>query len=278
MAEGGPSPIGVVGGSGFYEFLAEARDVEVQTPWGPPSAAVAVGEVDGREVAFIPRHGRGHRFPPHRVPYRANMWALRYLGVRQVLAPSAVGSLRPDLAPGRMVVPDQIVDRTWGRASTYSDAGEGPDDGVVHVPFADPYCPRGRAAVLAAAEELGHGPFDGGTLVVINGPRFSTRAESQWHAALGGALVGMTAMPEAALARELGLCYTGVALVTDYDAGIEGGESVTQEEVFRVMGANVARVRAVLARVIPELSGASGAPQCACAQGIAGQRLPYPLP
>lgn len=278
MSEQGPAergtgqrtPVGVIGGSGFYEFLDDAREVEVETPWGPPSGPLTVGEVSGRTVVFVPRHGRDHRFPPHRVPYRANVWALRSLGVRQILAPSAVGSLRRDLAPGRIVVPDSIVDRTWGRAHTYSDG----DDGVVHVSFADPYCPRGRAEVVRSAGALGAEATDGGTLVVINGPRFSTRAESQWHSALGGSVVGMTGMPEASLARELGLCYTCIALVTDYDAGIDGGKSVTAQEVFRVMASNVATVRTVLADVVSALADGP----CVCADGIAGQTLPYTLP
>ena len=212
-ADTGRPHVGVIGGSGFYEFLTDARDVQVDTPYGEPSSPITVGELGGMSVAFLARHGRGHRFPPHRVPYRANLWALRSLGVRQVLAPCAVGSLRPDLPPGSFVVPDQVVDRTWGREHTYADGSSG----VVHVPFADPYCPRGRSAVLAAGRARADEPVDGGTLVIVNGPRFSSRAESRWHAAMGWSLVGMTSMPEAALARELGLCYTGIALVTDLE-------------------------------------------------------------
>src|SRR5207249_406362 len=153
--------------------------------------------------------------PPHKIPYRANLWALRAAGVRQVLAPTAVGSLSPLLGPGTLVIPDQLVDRTAGREHTYYEAG-----GPVHVPFADPYCPRGRAKAVAAAGASGWPVVDSGTLVVINGPRFSTRAESQWYAAQGWTLVGMTGHPEAALARELALCYTPLALVTDTDAGV----------------------------------------------------------
>src|SRR5690349_217075 len=169
--------IGVIGGSGLYEFLDDHETVEVDTPFGDPSDDLVVGEVEGRSVAFVARHGKGHRFQPHRVNYRANLWALRSLGVRQVLSACAVGSLRPELGPGTVVVPDQVVDRTWGRAHTVYEE-EGP---VVHVAFADPYCPRGREAALAAARQ-GKSPVVGeGTLVVVNGPRFSTRAESRWH-------------------------------------------------------------------------------------------------
>ena len=181
-------------------------------------------------MAFLPRHGRDHRYPPHRIPYRANLWALRSLGVRQILAPCAVGGLRPELGPGTFVVPDQLIDRTSGRAQTYYDRG------AVHVSFADPYCPTGRRTLLGAAAGRDVAAVDGGTMVVVEGPRFSTRAESRWYAAMGGSVVNMTGHPEAVLARELALCYTSIALVTDLDAGVESGESVTQEEVFRVFG------------------------------------------
>ena len=229
--------IGVIGGSGLYALLDGARTVEVHTPFGPPSDPLVVGEVGGRRVAFVPRHGRDHRFPPHRIPYRANLWALRSLGVRQVLAPCAVGSLRPELGPGSLVVCDQLVDRTSGRAQTFWETG------AVHVPFADPYCPVGRATAVRLAGEQGWPVTDGGTMVVIEGPRFSTRAESQWFGAQGWSVVNMTGHPEAVLARELALCYTAVALVTDLDAGIEGGPAVTQQEVFRVFAENTARLR-----------------------------------
>lgn len=267
--------IGVIGGTGFYSFLDAPRRVEVQTPFGSPSADVAVGEVVGRRVAFVPRHGDRHQFAPHRVNYRANLWALRSLGVRQVLVPCAVGSLRPELGPGTIVVPDQVVDRTSGREHTVYD-GEGP---VVHVAFADPYCPRGRQAVLSEAgpgEEL----VDGSTLVVINGPRFSSRAESAWHAGQGWSLVGMTGQPEAAIARELALCYTAVGLVTDHDAGIAGGEAVTHAEVLEIFAANLERLRALLVRTVralpPEEPDATAS--CGCRRALDGLALPFALP
>lgn len=271
--------IGIIGGSGFYEFLTGARKVEVDTPFGPPSAPVAIGAVDGREVAFVPRHGERHQFPPHRVNYRANLWALRSVGVRQVLAPCAVGSLRPEIAPGTFVVPDQVVDRTWGRAHTIYDGGpEQPDGPVVHVSFADPYCPRGRRVVLDAG--AGIELVDGGTLVVINGPRFSSRAESQWHAAAGWSVVGMTGMPEAAIARELALCFTTVAMATDHDAGVEGGESVSHAEVLTIFGQNIDRLKALLRRVVadlpePESDAEAG---CTCRRVLDGIDLPLTLP
>ncbi len=263
--------IAVIGGSGFYRLLAGARDVQVPTPFGDPSDPVSVGMVQGRSVAFVARHGRDHRFAPHLVNYRANLWALRLLGVRQVIAPCAVGSLRADLGPGTVVVPDQVVDRTWGRAHTvYDDVGP-----VVHVSMADPYCHRGRTAVLGAASRSGVAVTDGGTLVVVNGPRFSTRAESRWHAANGWSLVGMTGMPEAAIARELALCYTAVALVTDLDAGVEGGEGVTHDEVLRVFAANVKRLKALVLDVVPALPAGD---DCSCRRALDGLALPFALP
>lgn len=265
------APIGVIGGSGFYSFLDGQREVRADTPFGAPSDLITVGELGGRAVAFLPRHGRDHRFPAHRVNYRANLWALRALGVRQVIAPCAVGSLRPELAPGSLVLPDQVVDRTWGREHTlYGDEGF-----VVHISLADPYCPRGRAAVVRAAAALGEPVEDGGTMVVINGPRFSTRAESRWHAAEGWSVVGMTGMPEAAIARELALCFTSVALVTDLDAGADGGEAVTHHDVLEVFARNVERVRRLLVEVIPGLPADA---QCPCRHALDGQPLPFDLP
>ncbi len=264
--------IGVIGGSGLYEFLQSSTTVEVHTPWGEPSDALTIGTVAGRSVAFVPRHGRDHRFPPHRVNYRANLWALRAVGVRQVLAPCAVGSLKAENDAGSVVVPDQVVDRTWGRSTTFFD-----EPGVVvHVPFADPYCPTGRTAAVAAGRDRGLEPVDGGTLVVVNGPRFSSRAESLWHQAQGWTIVGMTAMPEAALARELALCFTTVALVTDLDAGLEHGEGVTHDEVLRVFGANIAKVRDLLVDVIAALPTTDA--DCTCRHSLDGLKLPFDLP
>jgi 5'-methylthioadenosine phosphorylase len=263
-AESTPARIGVIGGSGFYRFFdSDAEQVAVTTPFGAPSDEISVGSVAGREVAFLPRHGRTHTIPPHRINYRANLWALRSLGVRQVIAPSAVGSLRPEIGPGRLVVPDQLVDRTRGRVQTFYDA---PPAAVVHVAFADPYCPVGRATALAAASAAGWDPVDGGTLVVVDGPRFSTRAESQWHAANGWSIVGMTGHPEAVLARELALCYTSLALVTDHDAGVDAGEAVTHEAVLAIFNQNVDRLRALvvdIVRALPDDDAADiGCPLC----------------
>ena len=259
--------IGVIGGSGFYAFLTGAREVEVDTPFGPPSDPLVVGEMGGRTVAFVPRHGRDHRFPPHRIPYRANLWALRSLGVRQVLAPCAVGSLQPTLGPGALVVCDQLVDRTSGRVQTFHETG------AVHVPFADPYCPTGRATAVRLAADAGWPVRDGGTMVVVEGPRFSTRAESQWFAAQGWSVVNMTGHPEAVLARELALCYTAVALVTDLDAGIEGGEAVTQAEVFRVFRERTSALRELLFEVVTALPLER---DCACPSALDGIEVRVP--
>lgn len=270
----------VIGGTGFYAFLDDAVEIELDTPYGAPSAAVSVGTVSGRRVAFLPRHGKQHEFPPHAINYRANLWALRSLGVRQVLAPSAVGGLAPTVAPGDLVVPDQLVDRTWRRIPSYVEQG------ATHVPLADPYCDRLRGA-LSAQPDVG----DGGTLVVIEGPRFSTRAESRYHAAQGWSLVGMTGAPEAALAREMRMCYAALCLVTDMDAGPErgteggpergteggpeSGTAVGEAEVYARFAANLERLTGLLSTVIETLPAPDG---CSCAAWADGLDLAYEIP
>ncbi|HEX6454149.1 MAG TPA: S-methyl-5'-thioadenosine phosphorylase [Trebonia sp.] len=262
--------IGVIGGSGFYEFFTDAEEVKVTTPFGEPSEAVLVGEVAGKRVAFLPRHGRDHRFPAHKIPYRANLWALRSVGVRRILAPSAVGSLTTSYGPGTLIIPDQLVDRTGGREQTFYDKN------AVHVSFADPYCPSGRASAISVARQSGWVPAGSGTLVVIDGPRFSTRAESEWYASQGWTLIGMTGHPEAVLARELAMCYTTLALVTDLDAGVEEGEGVTQAEVFEVFGKNMARLRDLVAKVITAFPDERE--DDLCAHALDGITLPIELP
>jgi len=257
--------IAVIGGSGFYSFLEDAGQHTISTPYGEPSESISVGTVAGRSVAFLPRHGAHHEFPPHLINYRANAWALRSLGVRQVLAPCAVGSLTPDLGPGDVVVPDQLVDRTWGRPSTFVETG------ACHVPFADPYCPRLAGAVAAADDNVTRG----GAMVVVQGPRFSTRAESQHYAAQGWSLINMTGSPEAALARELRQCYVPIALVTDLDAGIEAGSGVGQEEVFRMFSENLDRLRTLLTDTIAALPDPAG---CGCDTWADGVDVPYEIP
>jgi 5'-methylthioadenosine phosphorylase len=256
--------LAVIGGSGFYSFLSGAEQVQVETPYGEPSDAVAIGAIAGRRVAFLPRHGPHHDHPPHGINYRANLWALRSLGVRQVLAPCAVGGLRAEVRPGDIVVPDQLVDRTTSRVQTFVEAGG------THAPFADPYCPR-MATTLGESPEV----TSGGTMVVIEGPRFSTRAESQWYAAQGWTLVNMTGHPEAVLARELRMCYSAVALVTDMDAGVEEGAGVGQGEVFAMFARNIERLKSLLAGAIERLPDPSG---CSCATWADGLELTYAIP
>ncbi|MGH9165862.1 MAG: S-methyl-5'-thioadenosine phosphorylase [Acidimicrobiales bacterium] len=260
--------IGVFGGSGFYAFLDDVTTVAVHTPYGAPSAPLSVGTLGGRRVAFLPRHGVHHELPPHRVNYRANLWAMRELGVRRIIGPCAAGSLQPDVRPGDFVLCDQLVDRTSGRADTFFDGGV-----VGHVSFADPYCPDLRAALGRAAVAEGIVVHDRGTVVVISGPRFSTRAESGWYRSAGWEVINMTQYPEAYLARELGLCYAGVALITDYDTGLEGVdgiEPVTMDVVFEVLAQNVARTRALLFAAIPALSAT---PDCGCAAALSSGPL-----
>ncbi|MFF9982676.1 S-methyl-5'-thioadenosine phosphorylase [Streptomyces erythrochromogenes] len=272
--------IGVIGGSGFYSFLEDVSEIQVETPYGPPSDSLYMGELAGRPVAFLPRHGRSHTVPPHKINYRANLWALRSVGVRQVLGPCAVGGLRPEYGPGTLLVPDQLVDRTQSRVQTFFDGVPLPDGSVpnvVHTTFADPYCPVGRSVAVAAARGRDWEPVDGGTMVVVEGPRFSTRAESRWYASAGWSVIGMTGHPEAILARELGLCYTSMALVTDLDAGAETGEGVSHTEVLKVFGQNVGRLREVLFDAVAALPPAATR-DCLCTHALDGWDLGIELP
>ncbi len=267
MTETQRPDIAVIGGSGFYTFLDEPRSVEVDTPYGKPSAPISIGTVEGRSIAFLPRHGPRHDFPAHRVPYRANMWALRSLGVRQVLAPCAVGGLQVAHGPGTFVVPDQLVDRTAGRHQTYFDSG------ACHVSFADPYCPRLREHLLDGLAD--QNPADGGAMVVIEGPRFSTRAESRWYADQGWAVINMTGHPEAVLARELALCYATVALVTDHDAGVDEASAVSMDDVFAVFASHTETLKSALTSVV---AGLGTDRDCSCSHAVDGMDLPVELP
>jgi 5'-methylthioadenosine phosphorylase len=251
--------VGIIGGSGFYDLADRGRTFELTTPFGSPAGPVTVAELGGRTVAFLPRHGPGHAYAAHRVPYRANIWALASLGVRQVVAPCSVGALRPEIEPGDFVVVDQLVDRTWGRADTFHDVGApegaaGAGGPVHHQSFAEPYDASMRASLVSAARGAGVTTHDGGTMVVINGPRFSTRAESVWFRQMGWHVVNMTGYPEAVLAAEAGMRYATVALVTDHDAGVDGHEPVTMDAVLAVVADNVHRLRAVLAAAVPTLA------------------------
>ena len=255
--------IGVFGGSGFYSFLDDSVEVEVETPYGPPAGPVTIGEVEGRRVAFLPRHGLRHELLPHRINYRANLWAMREVGVTRIIGPCAAGSLQPGVAPGDFVVPDQLVDRTWGRADTFY---EGPV--AHHVSYADPYCADLSAVAVEAARAAGITVHPAGTVVVVQGPRFSTRAESRWYRSQGFEVINMTQYPEAYLARELGLCYAAIALITDYDTGVEGEagvEAVTQAEVFAFFKSNLDRVRSLLFDVIGAIPDKR---TCQCAEAV----------
>jgi 5'-methylthioadenosine phosphorylase len=272
--------IGVFGGSGFYSFLDDAVEVALETPYGPPAAPVTIGDVGGRRVAFLPRHGLRHELLPHRINYRANLWAMRGLGVTRLIGPCAAGSLQPGVAPGDFVVPDQLVDRTWGRADTFY---EGPV--AHHVSYADPYCADLSAVAVEAARAAGITVHPTGTVVVVQGPRFSTRAESRWYRGQGWEVINMTQYPEAYLARELGICYAAIALITDYDTGVEGPggpgvstgqgrreplpsagvEAVTQAEVFGFFKSNLDRVRRLLFDVIGAIPDKRS---CQCGEAV----------
>jgi 5'-methylthioadenosine phosphorylase len=255
--------IGVFGGSGFYRFLDDVEEVPVATPYGPPSAPIRVGNVEGAELAFMPRHGDEHTLPPHRINYRANVWAMKEVGVRRIIGPSACGSLKPELGPGTFVICDQFVDRTHARESTFYD---GPQ--TTHVSAADPYCSDLRETLAGCAEELEIPVVRGGTVVVIQGPRFSTRAESRWYSASGFDVVNMTQYPEAWLARELELCYANVSLVTDYDVGLEGMphvEPVSADAAFEVFRENLDRLRALLFLAVTRVGPQ---PEDACATAL----------
>jgi 5'-methylthioadenosine phosphorylase len=257
--------IGVLGGTGFYSFLEPLDEIAVETPYGPPSAPITIVEVDGTPVAFLPRHGRGHQLPPHRINARANLWALKKVGVRRVIGPCACGALDASLELGEFVVLDQFVDRTWGRSDTFHDGAP-----ITHVSAAEPYCPDLRRVLVDTARDLDIAIRDGGTVVVVQGPRFSTAAESRWFASMGWHVVNMTQYPECHLARELELCYAGVAMVTDHDVGVEGIEPVSSTTVQRVFASNLERLRTLLLAAVPRIGPQ---PEDVCATALAGAVL-----
>jgi 5'-methylthioadenosine phosphorylase len=251
--------IGVFGGSGFYSLLEDVREVKVDTPYGAPSDSVFLAEVAGRAVAFLPRHGRRHTIPPHRVPYRANVWAMRSLGVKAVISPCAAGSLQAHVKPGDFVVCDQFVDRTSGRDQTFFD---GPI--VTHVSSAEIYDPELRRIAIAAIRANDIPVHEHGTVVVIQGPRFSTKSESRWFSDAGWEVINMTQYPEAYLCRELGMAVVNISLITDFDAGVlEGTEAVNAMSVLEVFELNAARIRKVVLDMVgsfpADLSGLGAA-------------------
>ena len=257
--------IGVFGGSGFYQLLDAVEEIEVDTPFGEPSDKIALGRIAGVRIAFLPRHGLKHQFPPHSINYRANVWAMASLGVTRIIGPAASGSLQPHIAPGHFVLCDQFVDRTYGRAQTFFD---GPN--TVHISTAHPYCPELRALAAEVCREQGIETHERGTVVVIQGPRFSTRSESRWFSSMGWEVINMTQFPEVVLALELELCYLNVSLITDYDVGLEGRGDiapVTVEGVIKVFNENNERVKTVIRELIPRIPKTR---DCPCSRALEG--------
>jgi len=257
--------IGVFGGSGFYSFLEKAEEYEIDTPYGPPSDKVTIGMLEGKSVAFIPRHGKKHNLPPHKINYRANIYAMKKIGVKRIFGPCSSGSLQPFIGPGQFVVCDQFVDRTKGRIDTFYD---GPK--TVHVAMADPYCPVLRNIVIESARELDIDFYPTGTSVTIQGPRFSTRSESRWYSKQGWEVVTMTQYPEVSLAREQEICYVNISLVTDYDVGLEGRpeiKPVTIDQVVKVFKENNEKIRSLLFRAISKVPEKR---DCICSHALKG--------
>lgn len=244
---------GVFGGSGFSEFAESAESVSLETPYGAPSTDVAVAVVDGVRIGFLSRHGAGHTIPAHRVNYRANVWALAHLGAQSILAPFACGSLRADRKPGELVIVDQLIDRTYGRECTFFDGPE-----TWHQGFADPYSSELGTIIAKTIETLGHTVHRGGTVVVVPGPRFSTRAEANWHRSIGADLVNMTQYPESVLASEVGLPYCGIGIVTDFDAGHEEDETIAavhEDDVFALLARHAAIMRQIISASASRVAG-----------------------
>lgn len=244
--------IGIFGGSGFYSFMTNIKEIEVDTPYGKPSSTIAIGEHKGKIIAFLPRHGKDHQYPPHMVPYRANLYAMKQLGVKRIIGPTASGSLQANIKPGDFVISDQFIDRTTGRKDTFFDGPE-----TKHISSAHPYCPELRKLALETGKSLNITTHEKGTVVVIQGPRFSTVSESRWFNKMGWEVINMTQYPECYLARELGICYTNIALITDYDAGLEGQNHilpVTAEEVTRVFDENNEKLKDFLFGMIEDMN------------------------
>ncbi len=260
MAE---AEIGIIGGTGLYQMpgVEDAREVEPETPFGRPSAPIVVGRLAGKQVAFLARHGRGHRHIPGEVPVRANIYALKALGVERIVSISAVGSMREELRPLDMVVPDQYLDRTRGRPATFFGRGI-----AVHVSFDEPVCPRLSAALYQAAVQSGGRVHCGGTYICIEGPAFSTKAESRVYRQWGVDVIGMTALPEARLAREAEICYATLAFVTDYDVWHESEAAVTVDMILENLQKNAEMAQRVIRAVVPLLDGPR---DCPCAEALA---------
>jgi len=241
--------IGVFGGSGFYKFGEDVTELKIDTPYGIPSSKVFIATVEGKRVAFLPRHGVDHDYPPHKINFRANLWAMKELGVKRIFGPCAAGSLQVNVNPGDIVFCDTFVDRTNGRADTFYD---GPL--TTHISSADPYCPDMRKQCIAAAKELKIKHHETGTVVVINGPRFSSKAESKWFTKQGWEVVNMSQYPEMVLARELEMCYVNISLITDYDCGLESEVAPTNvKEIIAVFQKNLSNLQNLLFKIIKDM-------------------------
>jgi len=267
--------IGIIGGSGFYQFL-EGKEIAVTTPYGQPSDKILISEYEGRKIAFLPRHGKKHSFPPHKINYRANLFALKKLGVKHILAPCAVGSLKPKIKPGHFVVADQFIAKTESRLDTYFDGPASPKGKpkgkVAHIGMAEPYCPEMRKLIIKACQKLKIPCQKKGTVVVIEGPRFSTKAESLFWSKYAD-IINMTQYPEVALAKELEMCYANISLVTDYDVGLQGRKDirpVTLEEVVKTFNDNNEKVKALILEVIKNLPEEL---PCSCGESLKGALL-----
>jgi 5'-methylthioadenosine phosphorylase len=255
--------IGVIGGSGLYEIegLTDIEEVRLETPFGDPSDAYITGKLEGVKMVFLPRHGRGHRLLPSEVPYRANIYGMKKLGVQRIISVSAVGSMKEEIVPGHIVIPDQFFDRTQGkRASTFFGQGV-----TAHVQFADPVCEELSDILFAAGQSAGATVHKGGTYICIEGPNFSTRAESKIYRSWGVDIIGMTNLPEARLAREAEICYGTVALATDYDCWHDGHEDVTVEAVLAIIKQNVDMARNIIKQAVSKLSSV---PRCECGESL----------
>jgi len=254
--------IGVIGGTGLYDIegLADIEEVEVDTPFGKPSDAITIGRLEEMDIAFLPRHGKGHHIPPTEIPVRANIYALKSLGVEHIIAICSVGSFKEEIKPGDLVIPDQLIDRTRSRVNSFFSAGI-----VAHIPFAEPFCPVLSQIVYQAAKEIGITVQPKGTYVTMEGPAFSTRAESRLYRSWGADIIGMTALPEAKLAREAEICYTIIACVTDYDSWMERSQPVTVEVVLDIQHHNVDNTKKIIKLAVSRISEKR---QCQCATAL----------
>jgi len=260
--------VGVFGGSGFYSFLDDVREITVETPYGPPSDKIALARIGGKSVAFLPRHGKHHTLPPHMINYRANIYAMKQLGAARILGPCASGSLQPHVKPGDFVICDQFVNRTWGRKDTFYD---GPV--TTHIGGAEPYCPELRKIALEAAKDKGLPVHERGTMVVVQGPRFSTKAESREFSGHGWEVINMTQYPEVVLAREMEMCYANITLITDYDVGLEGNpdiEPVSHEMVLKVFNENIGKLKDLLYDIIERIPEKRS---CKCGEELKSARM-----